>query len=311
MASSVITWMQSFHSHWAPKSTFSQPFKEKCIRDVVRIGCVTIFYLSKLWKAKFSILCDVIFLVRLQGKFVKLITVGSERVKPGGLDLSLGPLYWQFPTYMFQCDKGLLVSWQVDDVFERWPGDRTPCGLSRVIRPRPCQQICECAVAISGIIITSPDAATRTGLKPWLNGTPSSSQVTESKLASAGGQTEPPSQACSHSNHSIVWKRPRSHITMTKQLGESWLRWPNGGKRGSSWAKIWAWSNSSQLYPTRANSSQVGGQTIPNSIEVVNLAELAWVGRTVWSGAITAALLHANPMWGLADRPLSICQAFL
>ena len=108
---------------------------------------------------------------------MKLITVGSERVKPGGLDLSLGPLYWQFPTYMFQCDKGLLVSWQVDDVFERWPGDRTPCGLSRVIRPRPCQQICECAVAISGIIITSPDAATRTGLKPWLNGTPSSSQL--------------------------------------------------------------------------------------------------------------------------------------
>ena len=30
---------------------------------------VLIFYLSKLWKAKFSIQCDVIFLVRLQGKF--------------------------------------------------------------------------------------------------------------------------------------------------------------------------------------------------------------------------------------------------
>ena len=28
-----------------------------------------IFHLSKRWKAKFFILCDVIFLVRLQGKF--------------------------------------------------------------------------------------------------------------------------------------------------------------------------------------------------------------------------------------------------
>ena len=37
--------------------------------DVVRIGSIIIFHLSKLWKAKFFILCDVIFLVRLQGKF--------------------------------------------------------------------------------------------------------------------------------------------------------------------------------------------------------------------------------------------------
>ena len=35
----------------------------------MRIGSIIIFHLSKLWKAKFSILCNVIFLVRLQGKF--------------------------------------------------------------------------------------------------------------------------------------------------------------------------------------------------------------------------------------------------
>ena len=35
--------------------------------DVVRIGSIS--HLSKLRKAKFFILCDVIFLVRLQGKF--------------------------------------------------------------------------------------------------------------------------------------------------------------------------------------------------------------------------------------------------
>ena len=49
--------------------TLSQSFKEKCMSEVVRIGSVSIFYLSKIWKAELSILRDVIFLVRLQGKF--------------------------------------------------------------------------------------------------------------------------------------------------------------------------------------------------------------------------------------------------
>ena len=44
--------------------------KRKCISEVVRIGGTMISRLSKLSKAKFSILCDVIFMVRLQGKFV-------------------------------------------------------------------------------------------------------------------------------------------------------------------------------------------------------------------------------------------------
>ena len=62
------------------KSTFSQSFKEKCISEVVRIGSIIIFHLSKLWKAKFVILCDVIFLVRGCKGNLKLITLGSERV---------------------------------------------------------------------------------------------------------------------------------------------------------------------------------------------------------------------------------------
>ena len=37
--------------------------------EVVRIGSIIIFHLSKLWKAEFLILCDEIFLVRLQEKF--------------------------------------------------------------------------------------------------------------------------------------------------------------------------------------------------------------------------------------------------
>ena len=34
------------------------------------------------------------------------------------------------------------------------------------------------------------------------------------------------------------------------RVGVNWLRWPNGGKFDSRWAKIWAWSNSSQLDPS-------------------------------------------------------------
>ena len=44
-------------------------------------GSMIVFHLSKLWKANFFILCDAIFLVRLQGKFEIDFTLGSERVK--------------------------------------------------------------------------------------------------------------------------------------------------------------------------------------------------------------------------------------
>ena len=50
-------------------ATFFQPFNEKCMCEVGRIASIIIFHLSKLWKAKFFILCGVIFVVRLQGKF--------------------------------------------------------------------------------------------------------------------------------------------------------------------------------------------------------------------------------------------------
>ena len=49
--------------------------EDKCVSEAMRIGCIIIFHLGKLWKATFFILCDVIFLLRLQGKF----EIGSER----------------------------------------------------------------------------------------------------------------------------------------------------------------------------------------------------------------------------------------
>ena len=62
------TLLQPFHSQ-VQKVHSPNPSKEKCICDVVRIGTIIICQLSKLWKTKFFIPCDLIFLVRLQEKF--------------------------------------------------------------------------------------------------------------------------------------------------------------------------------------------------------------------------------------------------
>ena len=63
------------------KVTFSQHFKEKRISDVARIDSMIIFHLSVWWKAKFFVMCDVTFLLRLQGKFDIDHSYGSGRVK--------------------------------------------------------------------------------------------------------------------------------------------------------------------------------------------------------------------------------------
>ena len=70
------------------RSKFSWPFKEKCISDVVRIDSIIISHLSQLWKTKFFILYDVIFLVRLLGN---LMTLWSERVNSCILPLAFSP----------------------------------------------------------------------------------------------------------------------------------------------------------------------------------------------------------------------------
>ena len=91
-------------------------------------------------------------------------------------------------------------------------------------------------------------------LQPWPNGMPNSSQLEPSykiKTCIGGWPNDTNKSSQLARNHSIVWIRARSHITIKinnlARVGLSWLRWPNGGKRGSSWVKIWAWSNSSHL----------------------------------------------------------------
>ena len=126
------------------------------------------------------------------------------------------------------------------------------------------------------------------GLKPRPNGTPNSSQLEPSYKIKTYIDAWPNDTAKSSQlarNHSIVWLRPCSHITIAKQLGESWL-------------------SLMKFKPTRANSTQVGGQTIFNSIELVNLTELAWVGRIVWPGLCKANCLRHVP-WEVMQCYLS------
>ena len=75
----MVEFNSSFNSSltlWLPssKSTFSQPFKEKCVSVVVRTGSIII------WNAKFLILYEAIFLVRRRWN-LKLITFWGERVQ--------------------------------------------------------------------------------------------------------------------------------------------------------------------------------------------------------------------------------------
>ena len=58
----ICAWICVFLHSQVQKVHF--PTSEKCISEVVRITLLT-----KLWKAKFFIPCDFIFVVRLQGKF--------------------------------------------------------------------------------------------------------------------------------------------------------------------------------------------------------------------------------------------------
>ena len=66
--------------HITVLGTFSQHSKEKDICDVVRIGSITIFYLSKLWKARFFMLCDgILYFWGCRRSLETVIPVGSER----------------------------------------------------------------------------------------------------------------------------------------------------------------------------------------------------------------------------------------
>ena len=82
----VIILLTHFHS-WAQKVHSLNILRSNCMSEAVRICSIIISHLSKLWKVKFSILCDVIFLGGCRGNLI-LITLRGERVNPSTPDSS-------------------------------------------------------------------------------------------------------------------------------------------------------------------------------------------------------------------------------
>ena len=101
------------------------------------------------------------------------------------------------------------------------------------------------------------------------------SQFTKSKLASAGGQTVLPSRASSRK------KEPFNCLNTTAQSPNNynkttWLELTEEAKLWKNWLELGENLSLIKFKPTPANSSQVGGQTIPNSIRVDNLARVGY-----------------------------------
>ena len=107
-----------------------------------------------------------------------------------------------------------------------------------------------------------------------------SGQVTKSKLASAGGQTIPPSRASSPEAIQLSeYDGIVTYNNKTTWFEMAWVDW--GGQRVVNLARV-GWKF--ELDQIQANSSQLkpsGWPTIPNSIEVGNLARvgLSWEDR--------------------------------
>ena len=133
-----------------------------------------------------------------------------------------------------------------------------------------------------------------------------SSQVTKSKLASAGAAKSSQLARKSFNCLTTTAQSPKNNKTTWRELAEVAKRW-----------KIWLelcenYLSLIKFKPTRAYSSQVGGQTIPISIEVVNLARvgLSWEDRlaralvarvSMLVAFVTALVGVPSPVWSV-DR---------
>ena len=87
-------------------------------------------------------------------------------------------------------------------------------------------------------------------------------------------------------------------------VGSSWSRWPNGRKRGSTWVKIWAWSNPSQLNPTRvwgAKQTQLKSNWfelgVPLSVHFTWEAALIPSGNSSWNCHFKTGNKVSTPLW--------------
>ena len=105
------------------------------------------------------------------------------------------------------------------------------------------------------------------------NGTPNSSQLDPSykiKTCIGGLPNDTAKSSQLARNHSIVWW-PRSHITITKQLGESWREVGKGGQTVENLARVW---RKFELDQIQANSSQLKPSGWPNVTQLHRSCEL-------------------------------------
>ena len=116
----------------------------------------------------------------------------------------------------------------------------------------------------------------------------------------------PPSWASFQETIQIVWIRPRSYITITKQLDESWREAAEVAKQWKNWLELGENFSSIKFKPTRANSSQVGGQMIPNSIEVVKLTRVGLSCEDHLARALQCSLSVRH----FIDTLLLVCLSF-
>ena len=141
-------------------------------------------------------------------------------------------------------------------------------------------------------------------LKPWPNGTNYSSQLESSykiKTCIGGWPNDTAKSSQIARNRAIVWIQPRSHITITKQLGESWLEFGWGGQTVEKLARVGRkfeldqiQANSSQLEPTQAKWV---AKRYPTPSKLWTWLELAWVGRSKFSTHFGAMLTCRMADW--------------
>ena len=104
---------------------------------------------------------------------------------------------------------------------------------------------------------------------PWPNDAPYSSQPEPShkiKTCISGWPNDTAKSSQLARNHSIVWIRPRSHITITKQLGESLPELAEVDKRWKTWLELSENLSLIKFKPTRSNSSQLKRYPTPSKL---------------------------------------------
>ena len=236
---------------------------------------VNIFHLSKLWEEKFFVLCDVIFLARLQRKF-EIDHSDTVQQTPTGLGTA-----WKTPT----CASGWSL---ISNTESRWTG-RTNWSSRSVVayRDRVGRHASSSFTPKSDQFQTS--LRVRSGDRYSRQCDQTGSTGDQSKaLAKRRSQLKP--NRAKLQNQNLHWRLAKLYRQVEQackkpfKLSEyewelAWVGW--GAQTKENVARVGRKFELDQIQANSSQLKQVGGQTIPNSIKVVNLARvgLSWEDR--------------------------------